>query len=199
MMQDVKSVLLELTQKPRKIWQLAGRLKKREYLKVMPLLTMGFMIYAQISNLYDADLGRWLLEADYLVPAIKSIVFYLLLLVIDIRFYPWVKEWCSTLPLVNKVFPANQMAGLWFEIKYVCRFCVEVIKQIPTDHDDYYDQYGFYLFTVKRDSTRIETIALFLINEIFVTTVRFIILSDVCIFSWIIGWFVVPNVLKKMR
>lgn len=199
MMKNLKSVLLELTQKPRKIWQLAGRLKKREYLKVMPFLTMGFMIYAQISNLYDADLERWLLEADYLVPAIKGIVIYLLLLVIDVRFYPWVKEWRSTLPLVNKVFPANQMAGLWFEIKYVCHFCVEAIRQVPADYDDYYDKYGVYSFTVKKSATRIEIIALFLINEIVAATVRFIILSDVYIFSWIIGWFVVPNVLKKMR
>lgn len=198
-MKNVKSVLLELTQKPRKIWRIAGGLKKRKYLKIMPLLTMGFMIYAQIVNLYDADLERWFLEADYLVPAIKSIVIYLLIMIVNIRFYPWVKEWCSNLPLVNKVFPANQMAGLWFEIKFVCRFCLEAIRQIPTDHDDYYDQYGFYSFTVKRDSTRINTIVFFLINEIFVACVRLIILNSVCLLSCIFGWFAVPSILKKMQ
>lgn len=198
LLKKVKNFFLGIWYKIKEIWRASGQLKKRYYIKLSSIVWTIFMITSPIMNLYDDTLHKWFVDSIEITGVIKQLIVYIPWMYACVRFYPWVKEWCKTLPIINKLFPVSQMNGFWNAVKYVFGGTITIYKSTPYDYIDYYDRYGFHIDTEKRTMEKTSNSGIFFIEQLFIAIARLTVLFEACLLSIFLGWFAVPSVLKRV-
>ncbi|MFI9826002.1 hypothetical protein ACWEH1_33130 [Micromonospora chersina] len=184
----------------------ADSLVIRAYIKPMSIIFSSLWIYTAliipIIHLFKSGL-----ELSYIISQIViSLVFFapiiLIIIILNIRFYPWVKLWAMNLDSLNSIFPTSE--GLIKTIFSNAKTVKEKYDQTPMDqyidlvpirnngglHFDHYE---------KNDSKKHESKKEVVKQSIIFTQIR----HGLCVLLWfssfILGWFVLPKIVNKIK
>lgn len=163
----------------KEIWKKAKGLNKVAYFQIVPIYWVIIGIITLFS--FNLDIG-WFL-AEFVM---------LLILIIDIIFYPWFRLFISVFPMTKNLFPSSLDKGF---VKYCKKSIFDTIRTYrETDYDYqiriskdgivHIDQFN----NTKRAEASFAIIKYFFILPI----IRFLILNTFGLLSFILGWIYVP-------
>lgn len=197
----------QIGDKLKEIWKISGSLEKRYYFKPMTILILAIWIlalFSKISGSFSLEIGLEFFDAilfyfNELLFVIIAIVF----LYINTRFYPWVAIVLSQLPFFDNLFKIDQ-SFLDSIVESYRKSKGTVDRIMPKINVQEYRVNPFrgnlersrrYSNSEERTSKFIDQL---IVNYLILTVVKFFAVYIVYNFSWIIGWFAIPYVIRKM-
>ena len=183
----------------------ADSLVIRAYIKPMSIIISYLWIYialiVPIIRLFKSGLELSYIISQTVITLVFGAPIILIIIILNIRFYPWVKLWAMNLDSLDAIFPTSE--GLIKTIFSNAKTVKEKYDQTPMD------QYitlipirnrGWYVDHYERnDSKKHESEKEIVKQSIIFTQIR----HGLCVLLWfssfILGWFVLPKIVNKIK
>ncbi|WP_414839189.1 hypothetical protein [Carnobacterium sp. TMP28] len=194
-------------QKIKNFWELSGSLSKKNYfmpMAVLSLLIWSFMfLFSFISFFTDVPSGGFLGVINYYINGTIMHFIILIWIYINFRFYPWVAIMLSQLPFFNRFFKINQsfldslLAGYHQSKSNVDRLMPSI--KIQEHRINYRTGSINNSRSYSNSPARVmELVGQLLLNYILIPYLKFMFVWLLFAFSFILGLFAIPFVMKKI-
>lgn len=191
-------------------WGQSGALVTKAYLKPMSLILGIAFIYIyvvlDVIELFNSGTTLSYIISELLLKLFFTLPIVLLYVYLNFRFYPWVKLWAINLNILNKVFPTSE--GFTKAFSSGIRSVNEAYDKTPMNHIIRYTRIHRYGRNEERvkdyekehlqidDDKKHERDKMIVKQGLIYTWLRYGISVFLWGFSFILGWIVLPRVVK---
>ncbi|MBM0811420.1 hypothetical protein [Staphylococcus epidermidis] len=183
----------------------ADSLVIRAYMKPMSIIMSSLLIYIflilPMINLFKSGLELSYIISQTAVFLIFGAPIIIIIIILNIRFYPWVKLWAINLDKLDAIFPTSE--GLIKTIVSNTKTIKDKYDQTPMDqylNVTWVRNSGLKFYSYERDdSKKLERESEFVKQSLLFTQIRHAICLLLWFSSFILGWFVLPKIVNKIK
>lgn len=178
----------------------------KAYMKPMSMIVGSLFFFTflvvPIHHLFSSGLELSYIISQTVLFIIFQFPIVIILIVLNVRFYPWVKMWAMNIETLNKIFPTSEGMTKSFLIsaksikeKYDYTPMDKYIRITSKNNGNMYELSRHY----RNDSKKFEAQKEASLQIIFYTQIRNAICLGLWLFSFILGWFVLPKLVSKIK
>ncbi len=183
----------------------ADSLVIRAYMKPMNIIMSSLWIFTSlilpIIHLFKSGLELSYIISQTVILLIFGAPIIIIITILNIRFYPWVKLWAINLDELDAIFPTSE--GLIKTIVSNTKTIEEKYEQTPMDryiNVTWVRNRGLKFYSYERDdSKKLARESEFVKQSLLFTQIRHAICLLLWFFSFILGWFVLPKIVDKIQ